>query len=722
MKKERTLLRILVAYLCVIIPLLVVSFYVTQNLLDTTKTETEARIRQQLEQASQSLESDFYDYQINSISLKQNYDFYSGKLMLEPMLQLEAAEILQNLKLFDGKVDEIQIYNGYGMLYGNTGSVSPNVYFGTTLALTPESVQDGIALISSEKSNAAILATSKGNAYVLYHIAMGVSSGDIKRSAEYTISISEFAKMIGRFINEEDVLIKVTLQEKAMFFVNDDQTCKPITQEEGEAYLAKYSYSMESKTTADSVFHVQLWYDEHEQMQDFIKLRTFSLAILSIGVLFSTVLSLAMSYVRFSSVNTLIRSITERSVSRKKQNKWAKNEFDYIQALVDESIKDGKLVKKNMRSYQCIIREQVALMVFHGLLKNKEEIQPLLSACGTELAEEYYYLCGIRLENPDDGERLSQYIQEDIYCWEENHRYLIVLCELPMPDYNMSRRKEMAKRLMTTLDSIGISCAQIAMSQVYRSLLMANYAYLEAGTMLDKDNAVDESILCWEDLITQHFDLGLGGYNEHVQMFFQAIEDKELKRAKKALVRVLRHAEQEPENRRYIRYLILQALRLGTRSDEQTEESVSLQRQIGEVNLDDDSFDEKISGIVNGCCDRPEEQYDKILQFVNDNYTCSDLSLETIAAFANVSKSQMSKIFRILTGEGYIDYVTNLRMEKAKALLLHTDISVKEVFKQVGYVDTTTASKKFKTMFHVTPSKYRTLTEEQRVAIDENGA
>ena len=80
-----------------------------------------------------------------------------------------------------------------------------------------------------------------------------------------------------------------------------------------------------------------------------------------------------------------------------------------------------------------------------------------------------------------------------------------------------------------------------------------------------------------------------------------------------------------------------------------------------------------------------------------------------MADYAGISKAQMSKLFKKQTGVGYIDYVTKLRMEKAKELLVYTDMSIKDIFLNVGYIDTTNASKKFKAYFHVTPSLWRTM-------------
>lgn len=70
-------------------------------------------------------------------------------------------------------------------------------------------------------------------------------------------------------------------------------------------------------------------------------------------------------------------------------------------------------------------------------------------------------------------------------------------------------------------------------------------------------------------------------------------------------------------------------------------------------------------------------------------------------------REQMSKLFKEELGMGYLDYLTKLRMDKAKYLLFHTDESVKNILQAVGYIDQTSFTKKFKTYYGMTPTEFR---------------
>jgi len=97
----------------------------------------------------------------------------------------------------------------------------------------------------------------------------------------------------------------------------------------------------------------------------------------------------------------------------------------------------------------------------------------------------------------------------------------------------------------------------------------------------------------------------------------------------------------------------------------------------------------------------------KAVAYIGENYMRYDLSLEEVANVVGISKTQMSKLFRNKVGIRYIDYLTKLRMEKAKQLLEETELSVKSILLDVGYIDKTNFSKKFKEYYGVNASSYR---------------
>ncbi len=105
-----------------------------------------------------------------------------------------------------------------------------------------------------------------------------------------------------------------------------------------------------------------------------------------------------------------------------------------------------------------------------------------------------------------------------------------------------------------------------------------------------------------------------------------------------------------------------------------------------------------------------DEQIDprirKVLQHIGDDLS-ENFSVESLAKIACLSSTQFKKVFREATGQSVLKYITTLRMEKAKALLTHTDMPVQLISEQVGYSDLSAFSRRFSSFFGVSSRELR---------------
>ena len=84
-----------------------------------------------------------------------------------------------------------------------------------------------------------------------------------------------------------------------------------------------------------------------------------------------------------------------------------------------------------------------------------------------------------------------------------------------------------------------------------------------------------------------------------------------------------------------------------------------------------------------------------------------DVSLTILADQFHLNPQYISQLFRNEIGVGFLAYLTNIRMERAKQLLLSTPESVAGIAGQVGYADYRVFTKAFKKTEGITPSQYR---------------
>ncbi len=87
-----------------------------------------------------------------------------------------------------------------------------------------------------------------------------------------------------------------------------------------------------------------------------------------------------------------------------------------------------------------------------------------------------------------------------------------------------------------------------------------------------------------------------------------------------------------------------------------------------------------------------------------DGHYCESLTLEFMASKFFLSPSYFSTRFRRVTGVTFIDYLTNIRVKKARDMLVGGGYSIKEVARSVGYSNANYFSRVFKRVTGQTPS------------------
>lgn len=95
-----------------------------------------------------------------------------------------------------------------------------------------------------------------------------------------------------------------------------------------------------------------------------------------------------------------------------------------------------------------------------------------------------------------------------------------------------------------------------------------------------------------------------------------------------------------------------------------------------------------------------------VLQYVEENYQ-KDISLSEMASIVYVTPNYLSRIFKEEMNINFIDWLNQLRIEKAKALLLEAGSKTYEVAHKVGYGDYKYFSYIFKKITGCTPKEYK---------------
>ncbi|WP_163193104.1 response regulator transcription factor [Clostridium thermarum] len=96
----------------------------------------------------------------------------------------------------------------------------------------------------------------------------------------------------------------------------------------------------------------------------------------------------------------------------------------------------------------------------------------------------------------------------------------------------------------------------------------------------------------------------------------------------------------------------------------------------------------------------------KAVEYIKNNY-CESITLNDVAEYTYVSTFYLSRLFTRELGKGFVDYLNEVRIEKAKEYLRQDNYKAYEVAEMVGIKDAHYFSKLFKKYAGMTPSEYK---------------
>ena len=97
--------------------------------------------------------------------------------------------------------------------------------------------------------------------------------------------------------------------------------------------------------------------------------------------------------------------------------------------------------------------------------------------------------------------------------------------------------------------------------------------------------------------------------------------------------------------------------------------------------------------------------------YMSQHYTDPNLMLQDVAKAVSMSNSRFSTVFAQQSGKTFTEYLTSLRLNRAKELLRDTDMRSSQIAFEVGYNDAHYFSYLFKKSLGMTPGEYRHQTQ-----------
>lgn len=467
--------------------------------------------------------------------------------------------------------------------------------------------------------------------------------------------------------------------------------------------------------------------------KDFYRTKdTFALwYIFLIGILVfgGIILSLILSKTNYQPVRRLFEKIVEEDTLMKEEDRRG-NEFEIITSRWDDIHNKNEELNALINRQRPMVVASCLKRILKGRYRTKEEMDGMLKSANINLGYRYSFV--FLLPFPADGEyeedrsiSILSVLTNDVKPFA--HMYgldmlkdegiaVIVNCEekeagAEKKDIRIVTADFISQRLQA---AYGMDIPFYA-GRIYEDLMDINRSFLEATAI-----AADYNMLGTKKLILFE---EIGHEEQNVQypvleqaLYIQCLKQANEEAALKALENMIK--EIEPLKSFIItQCLCFDIINLTIKTIDQLKgfelKNVDLRKVANFTNLAE--FQEKMTGLASEICrqfaefkeNRTKELRTGILDYVNRHFHENNLGLEIVAEEFSLTANYLSRFFKQETGCSFIQYVTMLRMDRARELLVNTNKQIKDIVTEVGYIDVANFVRKFKNYEGLTPGQYR---------------
>jgi two-component system response regulator YesN len=127
-----------------------------------------------------------------------------------------------------------------------------------------------------------------------------------------------------------------------------------------------------------------------------------------------------------------------------------------------------------------------------------------------------------------------------------------------------------------------------------------------------------------------------------------------------------------------------------------------------------EQFANKIDSVPNSKGSDGADKCEKIKRFIERNCLRKTSLTDAAAAFC-LSPKYISRIFKQNTGVSFSQYKINVKIKKAKEMLIESSENISQVAYKLGYENSESFIRQFKQLTKYTPTEYRKKMQKQKI-------
>jgi len=405
------------------------------------------------------------------------------------------------------------------------------------------------------------------------------------------------------------------------------------------------------------------------------------------------------------------------------------NELELLEYALLQYNRENTHLKEFAASNKNVIKNYLIDCFLAGQAKEIDNIIETCRSADLEFNMDYYCVIIIRSSNINDitDSQVSGILSSVIpsansqVILHRNMRFNSIVIIYGSSTNDESHSQQMAREIQKRLNEEYNSDIRIGIGNFYDSIFNISSSYEEALRVLEYNSILSKSGIISFNEIMQKSDHSVDYPFALLEKLEESVRSSDIIGIRDNINRLVEHMKNENLSLFWIKNICYDTV--NTISKEllrKFRHSPLLNKPYIEriyssnINTFEDIIEimKEISEDVTNYLSVDKESYElkllqQIIKYIRENFQDPDFSLQSLADSLQMSTPYLSQYFKKNTEYTISEYVTRLRMEKAKELLLNTDMGVNEIAYEVGYYSVPSFIRKFREKEKVTPGQFK---------------
>lgn len=491
-----------------------------------------------------------------------------------------------------------------------------------------------------------------------------------------------------------------------------------------EITIDNVNYSIAKVTSKDSNWSFVTVIPTKQFFNKVSEFKTFIFLVLIFIAIATTIISIYVSLRQSDPIKKLIELVKKRDTD---YQLTSKNELINLQNAIEHVFTSHEHLHEKFAKQEPLIRDQCLIMLLQGQMKAVEHSWELFESFQLNFGESYFFVMvgslptlqksEVKLE---ELENQAKQLKPDMNVYEvelinDNVFAFIVKCQTSSPEKKQAFLRTFEQLLLKFESNpiVGVGETYKGMEQINRSFIEASAAH-ESGKVNEEQGmtafselkgAQDSRWLPKEQLLKLSHSYKLG--NTDIA-----------KESTRALFNWLKQNHSSMLLYKHMKYDIINTI-MKTVTEADIQFNLEKLYYLTEIDVLD-QLEEELALVTDEICiemnknkeTQKNELQSNIFKYIQEHFHQYDLSLENVANEFNLSTSYLSRFIKEETTITFSHYVWELRLNEVKKQLVQTNLPVKEIVSEVGYIDVPNFTRKFKSSVGITPGEYRKLNSE----------